>query len=108
MPCASKDELCPELDYSRGDALDSTADHAECRRTAVQVHRGRVRIVVLQEVEELRAEFERLRFLKPKRLVDREVHVCDARQAHRTGAGRGSEAAERNLREGRGIEPGLP
>ena len=42
-PPASEDELGSELDHPRRDALDSAADHAECGRTAVQVHGGRIR-----------------------------------------------------------------
>src|SRR6185437_11184801 len=108
FPRVSEPELGPELNDSRSDALHAAADHAEGRGTDVEIHRARVRIKVFQEVEELRAELKGAVLPETDGFIDREIHILDSRQAHRIGARRGAEAAERRLRECRGVKPMRP
>ena len=84
------------------------SDHPVGSGTDVEVDRRRVWIVVLQKVEKLGAEFERLFLLEPDCLIDREIEVFDARQPYRATARRRSEAAERTLDKRGGIEPSRP
>src|SRR5215813_6338293 len=63
---------------------------------------------MIEEVENLRAEFKRARLTESEAFVDGEIAVDEARQPDRARARRIAEAAERRLRKGRRVEPALP
>ena len=58
QPAVSEIELRAKLNHARGDALHAAADRAEGRREPVQINRLRIGIEVVEEIENLRAEFK--------------------------------------------------
>src|SRR5215468_5470918 len=91
FPVDSEHQLSSELDDTRRDALHAAADGAERCRADISVHRGRIRVEMIRQVEDFRPEFEESSLSEPKRLVYREVCVFDTRQPNGIGTRRRAE-----------------
>src|SRR5690242_2733724 len=101
----SKYQLRSQLNDAGGDTLDAAPHHSERGGANVEIHGRGIGVVVLQQVEKLRAKLERLIFLEADRLIHREIDILDSRQADSPGARRSTEAAEWSLDKRRGIKP---
>ena len=88
------------MDDANGGSPDTSADGPEGLGADVEIDRGDVGVVVVEEVEDFGAEFDVAPFADREAFVGREVGVEQVLEADGVGPGSGAEAAEEEVLPG--------
>src|SRR5262249_43512362 len=94
-----KFQLSAKLNHARSNPRYTAADRAVCSRIQIGIHGLWIRIVMIEQIEELRAKLERPFLADPERFVRRKIKIPNPRQAERVRSWRSSILPELRLYE---------